>query len=393
MPRIFPFLVATLLLLFSLNSYSKNSKWGYNQPYLWNVGKIDKVKKDTTKYAAYRQIISIANAIDESKIVRVTDKTYTFSGDRHNYESLSFYSWPDSTKKDGLPWKNRDGIINPVVYKYDLPRIYALGNNTRILAIAYYITGNERYYQLYVKQIADWFINDSTYMYPQFDYMQILPGHNGNKGNKWGITDACSLTPVIESLRLVSMVNPSFRKDYIPSLRKWFGKFGEWLKANGLAIGERDMGNNQSIVYDELYINTAIFTGDKNMLADGRRLFIKHLWEQINSSTGQQPKELKRTRAYHYSGYNLTHIVDIVTMLKNSGMKVDDKTLTLIDKSFEYIMSYKDKKEEFPFKNISDDWDADSKTLEEDYNRYQQIKGIGDNTIKRYTSVIYSIVK
>lgn len=378
------------LYFFSLTSCAEINKKGSARLYLWNLNKIESVKNDSI---VYKQLVSMADAINESKIVKVTDKEYSFSGNKHNYESLSFYAWPDSTKKNGVPWKIRDGIINPIVYKYDLTRIYSLGYNTECLAIAYYVTGNKKYYNQYVEQIRKWFIDEATYMYPNFDYIQILPGYNGNRGNKWGITDACSLNAVLESIRLVSIKNSYFRKNMLPKLEKWFISFGNWLDTSDIAIAERNMGNNQAIVFDELYINIAIFTKRKLKLQKGRDAFLSHLHQQIEANSGKQPKELKRTRAYHYSGYNLTHIVDIMIMLQNCNLPLDMGSFALVEKSFDFIRCYKDNENTFPYQNITNDWNQDSQALEEDYDRFLSLKKNRKRNIKRYTTVMNSIIK
>src|SRR5205823_7105303 len=44
----------------------------------------------------------------------VMDKTRVApSGDKHDYVSYAPYWWPDSTKPNGLPYIQRDGLVNP----------------------------------------------------------------------------------------------------------------------------------------------------------------------------------------------------------------------------------------------------------------------------------------
>lgn len=356
------------------------------------MSRIDFIKRSGRNNYLWQYVVKQANEIDGSKLVCITDKEKTISGDKHNYESLSVYVWPDTTKKDGLPWKSCDGVMNPLLYKYDLPRINTLDKNLTTLALAYYITGDKKYYELYVKQIQYWFINDSTRMNPKFDYAQFEPGHNGNRGNYWGLIEAYPLNNVLESIRLVSRRNAKFRRGIVPKLDKWFDEFGNWWKISNLGKKESQTGNNHAIAYDELYINIAIFINDKEMLKEGRDNFVNHINEQINSETGQQMAELKRTRAYHYTAFNLTHIVDILSMLNNVGLPVNADVTNLVYKAFAYIMQYKDNKKAFPFKNITNDWDSISNSLVIENARFQNLEGRKVKVTSNYAN-INSIIK
>ena len=67
------------------------------------------------------------------------------SGDKHDYMSQAPYFWPDPDKKDGLPYVRRDGKVNPERDKYDAPLLKKMSQAVATLALAYYLTGEERY--------------------------------------------------------------------------------------------------------------------------------------------------------------------------------------------------------------------------------------------------------
>lgn len=384
-----------VLCLFTSTSYSAKlllNKHLNGGLCYWNITKINSIRNDSN-CAERSKILTLANKITKSELVCVTNKTHTVSGDKHNYESLASYAWPDSTKVNGIPWIKRDGQLNPLTHKYDREKMYSLYNNCVILSLAYYITVNRKYYDLYLQQIKLWFLNKETYMSPQFEYSQIYPGHNGYRGNPQGLIEAYELNGVLESIRLVSSVNSKFQHRIEPKIKKWFKKLGYWWSNSEKGKIVSKANNNHAIAYDELYINIAIFTLNKAMLESGMQLFLKHVREQIEPNTGKQPKELNRTRAYHYSVFNLTHMVEIMIMLNNSGLPVDNETYKLVGNAFAYLRSFKGNQSGFPFKNISNDWTYNTNTLGEDYRRYKRLREINISGKFQSSSFLNSILK
>ena len=70
--------------------------------------------KDPSLTFAYKQLITDANAILSFAPVSVMDKkAFPPSGNKHDYMSIGPYWWPDSTQPGGVPYKQKDGQINP----------------------------------------------------------------------------------------------------------------------------------------------------------------------------------------------------------------------------------------------------------------------------------------
>lgn len=62
----------------------------------------------------FNQLRDRADAYLKAKNPSVVNKSsIPPSGDKHDYQSLSRYWWPDATQADGLPWIRKDGITNP----------------------------------------------------------------------------------------------------------------------------------------------------------------------------------------------------------------------------------------------------------------------------------------
>ena len=84
------------------------------------------------------------------------------SGDKHDYVSMAPYFWPDPAKPDGLPYVRRDGRVNPERNQYDRPLLGQMTQAAGTLALAYYLTGDERYAARAAKLLRVWFLDADT---------------------------------------------------------------------------------------------------------------------------------------------------------------------------------------------------------------------------------------
>ena len=84
-----------------------------------NALKSNYEKGNPEEVSYVKTIISDADAeVSSDKVYTITGKEILPpSGDKHDYMSMAPYWWPDETKPDGLPYKYRDGMINPETRK------------------------------------------------------------------------------------------------------------------------------------------------------------------------------------------------------------------------------------------------------------------------------------
>lgn len=94
----------------------------------------------------------------------------------------------------------------------------------KALSQAFYITDDRKYYNAFLQQLQVWFVNKDTYMYPTFEYSQVVPGNYGNKGRSTGMISAYGFNTVIESIRLVNGVKKIDSRT-IKRVQKWFCAF------------------------------------------------------------------------------------------------------------------------------------------------------------------------
>lgn len=299
--------------------------------FLWNKDHLQQVKQSlkdaNSPYTeAFLDLEFKAKAMLEQKDVSVVEKKHTpVSGDKHDYASLSRYYWPDSTQPNGLPYISRDGISNPELKEYDRERLDKMSQRIRILTLAWFFSGNETYANAAIKQVQIWFINDSTRMNPNMNFAQMIPGRNNGKGYPFGVLDGYSFVEMIDALWLLQTY-PGYTNADQAALRAWFTKYVLWLTTSEQALEESRASNNHGTTYDTQLLAYSLFIGDRHTaqgLVD--KFAQRHILKQIERD-GKQPKELKRTLAYHYSWYNLSHMLDFYIIAKNHGLDISRAT-------------------------------------------------------------------
>ncbi len=75
--------------------------------------------KDPALMSAYAQLLKDAdNLLNYAPVSVMQKKAFPPSGNKHDYMSIAPYFWPDPSKPNGLPYINKDGVVNPEVRIY-----------------------------------------------------------------------------------------------------------------------------------------------------------------------------------------------------------------------------------------------------------------------------------
>lgn len=335
--------------------------------YIWDLKELEELRGQPTSQA-YRQIISLAKLRLKNGAVAVTNKQTSISGNWHEYESLSIYWWPNPKNPDG-PYIAKDGELNPEYKQYDYPRLLQLVENLRDCSKAFYLTGDLTYYGFFCHQLDTWFIDEATRMQPDFNYCQFIPGRNGNRGNPQGMIDAYNFNEVLESIRLVHS-QLSIGRKRMKALKAWFIDFAKWMQISEYGQTASHFNNNQGVAYDITLYNICLFTGKKSVRRQVLdNFFEKRIQAQIDEE-GKMVEELKRTRAYNYSIFNLTHYIDFCILVKSDGKRLPEGILTKTEQSISYLGRFTDQPAAFPYKETGD-WKQMGTRLAEERARFQ----------------------
>ncbi len=334
--------------------------------YLWDLSELA-ILSGKPASQEYKAIVGKANAVIKEQPVAVTDKTNCISGNKHNYESLSPYWWPDP-KNPGGPYIARDGEFNPEFKQYDAPRLGKLKNNLTSCSQAFFLTGDPRYYDFFCRQLDVWFINPDTRMTANFEYCQFIPGRNNGRGNPQGMADTYNFNDMLESIRLVDAVR-SIGKERMKALKNWFSDFAYWMQTSEYGKKAQNFKNSQLLSFDTTIYNIFIFTGQKSARKKIFKAFpATRVYTQIEAD-GKIPEALKRTKAFSYSVSSLQKFVDFVLLTKADGRTLPKECLYKIQSAFDYITPFAKNRKSFPYSEIGN-WDEETKKLEKARKRF-----------------------
>lgn len=311
------YMIAALGMAMSLTAVSQSV---LDRTHLENV----RTQLDRPMYAkACSRLMADADLLLDVEPLSVMSKRLPApSGDNHDYTSLARYFHPDPSKSDGLPYVNRDGITNPEIALYDRENLGTTADRVTTLALAWFFSGDKRYADKAARLLKTWFLDPATRMNPNFEYAQMVPGVNGNKGRSYGVLDGYSFISMLDAVSLLRDSGAWSASDD-RRLKKWMSEMLRWMLTSPQGQEEAAAANNHSIAFDAQAIAMALYVGDvKTAREILDRVPERRIFAQI-APDGTQPHEMGRTLSYHYSQYNLSHLIDIFLMARKAGIGID----------------------------------------------------------------------
>lgn len=340
------------------------------KPVIWDMERIESYK---THNKHIKSITEKANKFINLDPVVVTTKSKSVSGDKHNYESIARYAWPDSLNPNG-PYIVRDGFTSPTHGMFDdasLPRFTSV---FKCLVEAFFLTHDERYLNKSMTMLDDWFINKETYMYPNFKYGQYIPGRRNNKGYPGSICEAYNLIEVMEGIDLLYSIG-CMNKKCDKKVQKWFKQLAKWLISSELGIEMRNVEDNLGVIYDVMLYRIGLFTGQGKICNLAENNFTELRINKHIADDGKQPVELKRNKAFMYSVYNISHFIDFCLMQARSERNCNEECMQKIESAINFLMSFVDHRELFPYLEVSD-WDTCKESLYKEKVRANLLKSL-----------------
>lgn len=351
--------ICLFLLLVSAVTYDLPAQW------LWDVQKMHTIKSQLASHAyatAYKALIVEADSVLlRPNAYSVTGKEgIAPSGDKHDYVSLSRYWWPNPDTPDRLPYVYKDGRSNPELNNYDRNTLGNMCAAVNTLSLAYFYSREEKYAQKAVLILRTWFLDKDTRMNPHLEYAQFIPGRNDSKGRPEGLIDSYSFVEMLNSIQLLNG-SASYTLQDREALKQWFADFATWFQTSRQGKTENAAKNNHSTAYDVQLISYHLFAGNEKVAGEIIRDFPrKRIFTQIEPD-GTQPNELWRTLAYHYSQYNLSHMIDVSAIAKRLGIDLlNSKSADgrSIFKAMDYLTSFLGREvSSWPYQQISG-WEA-----------------------------------
>jgi len=310
---------------------------------------------DTSLLPSYQALLLRANNILKISPKTVMDKLDApMSGNKHDYISLAPYWWPDSSKKNGLPYIKKDGLINPEVKLFqDKENMPKLCEQVYLLGLAYFFSKDEKYAAKATQLLYAWFLDTATLMNPHLNYAQMVKGINNGRGT--GIIDTRHFIYALDGVKLIQS-SSSWTWEYNNSLKSWFGSFLNWMLQSDNGKDEFQTKNNHGVWFDAQSLSIALFVDSLPLAKKIIDNALERLDQQSNNE-GLFPLELERTNSLHYSCFNLLAFSVIAQLA--SDINVDfwhttTKNNHSLQKAYEALVPYLTYQKQWQYPQISE---------------------------------------
>lgn len=234
-------------------------------------------------------------------------------GGPNDFFSMSDYYWPDPAKPEGKPYVQRDGQSYPGLFNEHRKAVMQLRDATGALAAAYRVTGEERYAAKAAELLRVFFVDPVTRMNPNLEHAQVMVGKPAPTRGI-GIIDTLHLIEVPLAIRALAgskALTPALHE----GLKRWFRDYLVWLRDNPRGKDEGRRTNNHAVAF---WLQVAAFcqvAPDEPLLAECRRQFKQVFVAVQMAPDGSFPLELKRTKPYAYSIFQLDNLATLCQLL------------------------------------------------------------------------------
>lgn len=244
-------------------------------------------------------------------------KRHAISGDPHDYFSQGPYWWPNPEDPDG-PFIRRDGEIYPGRFNDHHAWFGQLADTVLALATSGYYLEEKPFLDRAAELLRVWFIDEKTRMNPHMRYGQLIPGICD--GRPIGLIELNSVDRIIHALGFFSE-EPDYA-DLLAGMRVWIGEMLDWLLIPG-GFGEEECrnGNNHATWCAAHMVTFAAFLDREDVIPVCEKWYREVLLPQI-AADGSLPKELARTRSYHYTRFGLDPFALICEVMLKYGINL-----------------------------------------------------------------------
>ena len=288
-------------------------------------------------------------AMQQEPITVTAQTSPRSAGGKHDFFSEGDYWWPDSANPQG-PYVQRDGMTNPDNFVAHRQAMIRFSRVVGALASAYVITRDETYVRQAFRHLNAWFVDPATRMNPSLLYTQAIKGRATGRGI--GIIDTIHLMEVAQGLRVMETAKSSDKRS-VAAVRQWFADYLTWLTTHPYGKDEMNAKNNHGTCWVMQVAAFAKLTKNDSLLAFCRNRYKTVLLPDQMAADGSFPLELRRTKPYGYSLFNL----DAMTMICQILSTKTDNLWTYqtadgrgIQKGISYLVPFVQNKAGWPLK-------------------------------------------
>ena len=258
------------------------------------------------------RVLKAANQYLSEKPITITaSHSPRSTGGLQDFFSEGDYWWPDPQNSDG-PYIQRDGLTNPDNFVEHRRALMRLSVQVPALVAAWKLTRDARYAKHAALHLRAWFIDPSTRMNPHLQFAQAIHGRFTGRGT--GIIDTIHLVEVARAIEVLEGSGAMTAREH-DAIKAWFAAYLRWMTTNKNGIDERDAKNNHGTCWVMQVAAFAHLTGNRELLDYCRERFKTVLVPNQFAADGSFPQELRRTKPYGYSLFNLEALATVCQIL------------------------------------------------------------------------------
>jgi hypothetical protein len=324
--------IALVLVAISMLTSCANTKMAFN---------LNEIEKS-------RVIENALLYLNETPVTVTNSYCNRSAGTIHDFYSEGDYWWPDEKNPNG-PYIRKDGYTNPANFTAHRESLIRFSQISGALASAYVLTKDMKYAKQLALHLQAWFINQDTKMTPNLLYAQAIKGVATGRGI--GIIDTLHLVEVTKAITAIENSGALSKADLL-AIKSWFSIYLNWITTHEYGISERDNGNNHSVCWTMQVAAFAALIKDEKTMDFCRDFYKTTLLQNQMEKDGSFPLELKRTKPYGYSLFNLdamSSICQILSTKKDNLFTYTTKDGKNIKLGMEFMFPYIENKLLWPY--------------------------------------------
>jgi hypothetical protein len=312
--------------------------------------------KEAVRVLRAQALEEAVKALQQEPITVTASSSPRSAGGRHDFFSEADYWWPNPQSVDS-PYIQRDGMSNPANFTAHRLAMIRFSRIVGALATAYKITGDEKYVRAALKHCRAWFVDTATRMSPHLQFAQAIKGRNTGRGI--GIIDTIQLMEVIQGL-LAMQEAKAMDRTMLEAVKTWFEQYLQWLTTHQYGKDEMNAANNHGTCWAMQVAVFARFTGNKQLMDFCSNRYKTVFLPGQMAPDGSFPQELRRTKPYGYSLFNLdamTTLCQVLSTKENNLWEYQTPDGKSMKKGIAYLYPYIADKNKWPFKHDVMYWD------------------------------------
>jgi hypothetical protein len=278
------------------------------------------------------------------------------AGGKHDFFSEGDYWWPNPVSVDS-PYIQKDGMTNPDNFVAHRLAMIRFSRIMGALASAYKITGNQKYVLHALKHCRAWFADTATKMNPSLLYAQAIKGRATGRGI--GIIDTIQFMEVVMALMAMEHAK-GMDAALLATVKDWFSQYLTWLTTHPYGKDEMNAANNHGTCWAMQVAAFAKFTDNHALMSFCSDRYKTVFLPNQMAADGSFPQELRRTKPYGYSLFNLDAMTTLCRILSTKEDNLwNYKTADgrYMGKGIEFLYPFVADKSKWPYKQDVMYWD------------------------------------